>query len=97
MLDAMRNALGDVSQTKDIWVFLVQSRPPAERYSVLYVPDPALRWQATSGLLWYLGRPDLRIKYFLPRHTVPEYEGARSDLKKLRVDINEGKALLITD
>ena len=97
MLERMSNAMGNVSQTQDVWVFVTPSVGEWRRYSVVYVPEPALRARAPLGLPWYLGKGDLNLEFFLPQHAVPEYRGNPAQLKKLRIDIQEGRAELMSN
>ncbi|KPJ60551.1 MAG: hypothetical protein AMJ46_06005 [Latescibacteria bacterium DG_63] len=95
MLQTVKEELGDVSQVKELWVSVGPSTPPSERYSVVYVPEGALRWRALLGLRWYLKRPDLSIRFFLPGQRMPEISTNLDHTKRIRVDIVEGQAELL--
>ncbi|UCF79016.1 MAG: hypothetical protein JSW03_01770 [Candidatus Eiseniibacteriota bacterium] len=95
MLQEVKEALGDVSETSELWVSVAPSRPPVERYSVLYVPEPALRWRSLLGLRWHLKKPDLAISFFLPDESMPGPPPGAENLKRVHVDIVEGRARLL--
>jgi len=92
MLEEAAVALGDVSTTERVWVFVTPSRPPTRHYSILYINESYLRWHALDGLDWYLKKPGLRIEHFLPGEEPPETSPEPPRLKKLRLDIIEGSA-----
>jgi hypothetical protein len=92
MVEAMGQALGDASETREVWVFIVPSPRPSRRYGIVYVSEPALRIRAPVGLPWYLKNPDLRVQVFLPGDTVPKNPEDFEHLKALRADITKGLA-----
>jgi hypothetical protein len=92
MVETMGRALGDASETREVWAFTGPSRPPSRRYSIVYVPKQALRESAPLGLPWYFRKPDLKVQIFLPGGTVPKYPEGSEHLKALRVDIVKGVA-----
>ena len=88
----MGQALGDASETREVWVFIVPSAPPPKHYNVVHVSEPALRIRAPVGLPWYLKKPDLKVQVFLPGDTVPKNPEDPEHLKALRADITKGLA-----
>jgi hypothetical protein len=94
-LEEAAAALGDVSVTKTVWVFITPSRPPRERYSVLHIPETALRSDAVAGLDLHLNKPGLVIERFMPGEEPPETSTGSPRLKKLRANIVEGTVELI--
>jgi hypothetical protein len=95
MLEEVQKELGDVSQIEELWVDVGPFAPPEERYSVLYVPDAALRWRAMLGLRWYLEKPSLEVRFFLPNEEMPASPSNAERLKRVTVDVVEGKAQLV--
>ncbi len=95
MLEEAATALGDVSTTESVWVFVTPSRPPTQHYSILYIPEPDLRSRALAGLDWYLRKPNLKVEHLLPGEEPPETSLESPRLRKLRANIVEGSAELI--
>lgn len=95
VLETAAGVLGDVSETEEIWVFITPSHWPREHYSILYVPEPALWVHSHAGLRWYLKKPNLRIEMFLPGRRILPKPTPPGRLKKIQVNVVEGRAELM--
>jgi hypothetical protein len=93
-MEAMKQALGDVSGTREVRVFLVPEVALRPRYSVIHISDPELRLGAPLGLGLYLRRPDIEVQSYRPGETVPPEGNAAGTLKRLRLDTQSGRAEL---
>ncbi|MFH0778702.1 MAG: hypothetical protein V2A71_08735 [Candidatus Eisenbacteria bacterium] len=96
-LEATSGALGDLSRTDEVWVYVVPRVEPWKRYSVVCVPEAALRARAPLGLAWHVGRPGLKVEFVVPGREVPTYRGAPERLKKVRLDIESGQVEIVAD
>ncbi len=95
MLQEVKKELGGLPETPELWVSVGPSWPPAERYSVVHVPEPALRWRALLGLKWYLKEPDLDVRFLLPGEEMPATVPQSESVRRVSVDVVEGRARVL--
>jgi hypothetical protein len=95
LLDEAEAALGDISRTDTVRVFMVPAEHPPRTYSILSIPDVTLRVQALWRLDTRLRKPGLTIEHMEPGREPPDTLSSSPGLKTLRVDVEHGSVELV--